>query len=453
MKGCLNHAALFPCEYCFAKGVKFTVKRQKCDNPDLTKKLIIEKIKKTTNESDPDSKKKVILLKQILIDLEKTSEQKSRKMTVWPPSTANQELRTKEKILEIVLKIEEEENGDNDPLTKDEKKGVVSHSVLLDLDYFDFVNNIPPEYMHLVCLGVVKRMTELTFNVGINRTRVTNRKLSSTKLFNDLMSTTKLLSEFSRRSRDLDFAVYKAEEFRNMILFFFPHVLSCIEKPAKERELWLYLAFMIRSCTIPDSEFFNVSVHHISQTCIKFYVLYEKVFGPSNCSYSIHVLCCHLIQIRQLGPLTYTSAFKFESFYGEVRNSYYPGTPNSLKQIFEAIMLKRSLSVHKCEKSIYLSNYNTAMTSDSLVYTYENDDYSFYKVIDEKEDQVICHPQGKFECEFDETPDLTWSSVGVFKKGAASQEIVKISHKCIAGKVLKVGEYLITCPENVLKEK
>ena len=436
IKCVLNHAALFPCEYCFAKGVKCSEKRKKNDNPNLAKKLILDKIKKTQNLTDPDSKKKVKLLKQILKDLENCSEQRSRKIIVWPSSTANKELRTTDKIRDIVQKIDNEENGDIDPLTREEKKGVVGHSVLLDLENFDYVNNVPPEYMHLVCLGVVKRMTELTFNVGINRTRATNRKLSSTKLFNALMAKTKLLSEFSRRSRDLDFAVFKAEEFRNLILFFFPHVLSCIEKPAKEREIWLYLAFLVRSCIIPDSEYFNVSNNHISQTCMKFYKLYEKVFGPLNCTYSIHVFSSHLMQIRQLGPLTETSAFKFESFYGEVRNSFHPGTPSTLKQIFETIILKRSLTGHRCEKSIYLSNYDTAMTSDSLVYTYINDDYSMYKVIDENDDEVICNPQGKFVCQFEETPELCWSSVGVFKKGAASSEIVHISHNSIVGKFL-----------------
>ena len=452
IKECLNNCALYPCEYCFAKGVKVSEKRRKLGCPDSAKKVINEKIKRIQNKTDQESKKTLKILKQILMDLEKSSEERVRKNTVWPSSTANQELRTKEKILDIVALIENQDS-DDDPLSKDDLKGVVGHSVLLDLDGFDFVNCVPTEYMHLGCLGVIKRLTELTFNVGLNRTRTTNRKLSSTKLFNELMAQTKVVFEFSRRSRDLDFSVYKAEEFRNLGLFFFPHVLACIEKTAKERELWLYLAFLLRSCTIPDYEYFNSSVNQISLSCMKFYKLYEKTFGALNCTYSTHVFCSHLFQLRQLGPLTETSAFKFESFYGEMRNSFQPGTPSSLKQIFENILLKRSLSKHTCEKPIYLSNYETARQNNALVYTYTNDCHQIYKVIDENEDEVICHPQGTFECKFPETPELCWSSVGVFMKGALSDEIVKISHKSIKGKVLKVGIHLITCPENVLKEK
>ena len=455
LKDCLNHSAMFPCEYCYAKGVKCPLKKSRSDNPEISTKLLKDKIKTIENLTDSDSQKATKLLKELLHDMEKNNSGKTRKITVWPSSTANQELRTKESILEIVMLLEnQEENEDTDPLTRDDLKGVAGHSVLLDIDYFDFVNDVPTEQMHLLCLGVVKRLTELTFNVGLNRSRITKRKLSSTKDFNILMAKTKVVTEFSRRSRDLDFSVFKAEEFRNLILFFFPHVLSCIEKNARERDLWLYLAFMARSCSIPDSEYFSININQISIACQKFYKLYEKLFGSINCTYSIHVLCCHLMQLRQLGPITETSAFKFESFYGEIRNSFYPGTPSTLKQILETVMLKRALAKHSCENDIYLSNYDTALECNSLIYTFINDEYNIYKVLDTIDDvNIMCHPQGKFLCEFDETPELCWSAIGVFKKGATSTEMIKIPHKSVAGKVLKVGEYLITCPENVLKEK
>ena len=453
MKQCLCHSALYPCEYCTAKGV-FLAEKVSRTNPDLGKKLIKEKLQRIEKLADSESKETTKLLKQVLLELEKNKEKKGRRMIVWPSCTANKELRTKESIQEIVAIIESQQEGeDNDPLTKDDLKGVVGHSVLLDIEYFDFVNDVPPEYMHLVCLGKVKRLTELTFNVGLNRPRITKRKLSSTKEFNRLMAQTKSLSEFSRRSRDLDFSVYKAEEFRNLILFFFPHVLSCIDDNGKEKELWLYLAFMVRACVLPDLEYFNVNSNQISLACSKFYKLYEKLFGQVNCTYSTHVLCSHLPQLRQLGPLTETSAFKFESFYGEIRNCFTPGTPSTLKQIFETILMKRSLSSHSCEKTISLSNYDTALTCDSLVYTYVNDDVSVYKILDQSGDEILCRPQGKFPCSFQETPELSWDSVGVFKKGAISEETVTITHESVAGKVLKVADYLITCPENVLKEK
>ena len=449
IKCTLNQCALYPCEYCYAKGERHAGKRPKSELSQNAK-ILIEKVKRI--EKSEKNKETSLALKKLVSDLENSAE-KSKLMIVWPSSTQNKETRTKENMLEIIAMIEENRNNeDSEPLTKDDLKGVAGRSLLLDYDSFDFITQVPPEYMHLVCLGVVKRLTELTFNVGINRSRITKRKLSSTKEFNSLMAKTKVVFEFSRRARDLDFSVYKAEEFRNLVVFFFPHVLECIEKSAKERECWLYLSFMIRACILPDKEYFNVNNNEIKTACNKFYKIYEKLFGYSNCTYSLHVLCCHLLEIRQLGPFTETSAFKFESFYGEIRNSFTPGTTAPLKQIFEATMLKRSLSAHCCEKSTHISNYDTALQCNSLVYTY-NDNVEMFKIIDIIEDVAICNPQGKYDCSFENIPDLTWSSVGVFKKGATSSEIIHIQQKEIAGKVLKVGEYLITCPDNVLKEK
>ena len=63
-------------------------------------------------------------------------------------------------------------------------------------------------------------MIELTFNVGETRKRITNRELSSSEKYNSLMSSIRVPREFSRRIRKLDFAVFKAQEFRNVILFF-----------------------------------------------------------------------------------------------------------------------------------------------------------------------------------------------------------------------------------------
>ena len=93
------------------------------------------------------------------------------------------------------------------------------------------------------------------------------------------------------------------------------------------------------------------------------------------------------------------------------------------------------------------------MQSDSLVYTYVNDNVNMFKVTDIIDEELICQPQGKFMADFSETPELNWASVGVFKKGAASTQTVKVKQDEIAGKVLRVGSYLITCPKNILQEK
>ena len=360
----------------------------------------------------------------------------------------NSEHRSRNTILSIVERIE---NGEI--LSIDEAKGITGRSVLLDVPDFNFTYDVPAEYLHCGCLGVTKRLIELTFNVGKKYPRVTTRKLSNPKQFDKLMLGTKVTKEFPRRARRLDLSVFKGQEYRNIALYFWPFVLECIEPAAKERHLWLYWAFMMRSATVPSNEFAPLSIPLINQTCSLFYNLYEETLGIQNCVYNLHTFCSHLLEIRTHGPLTETSAFKFESFYGEMRRAFVPGTPSTLKQILKNICLKRALGHHVCENTISITNYNTSLECNNLIYCYTANEYSIYQVEDIQEDIMLCHKVGQYPANFPETPDLPWSSIGVFRKGGVSSTIVKIKASDVYGKVLNVGKYLITCPINVLNEK
>ena len=131
----------------------------------------------------------------------------------WPfSSTHGGPKRTRDKVIEIIEKIENNEN-----ISREEAKGFYGRSHFLDVEDFDFIQDLPAEYMHCGCLGVVKRMVELTYAVGENRTRNTKRKLSLVTIYNKLIVSVQSPREFNRRYRNLDFGVMKAQEFRNLI--------------------------------------------------------------------------------------------------------------------------------------------------------------------------------------------------------------------------------------------
>ena len=375
------------------------------------------------------------------------------KRIVWPASTRHGEERTYQEIFEILNLIEEHKQGNIDELQPDDVKGIKGRSLLLDIPSFDYLNGVVAEYMYLGCLGVVRRLVELTFSVGEKRPRKIDRKLTNPSLLNQLISSVKWPNDFSRRIRDLDFSVYKAEEFRNLILFLFPLVIQCLPNEPKERKIWLLLAFVLRATTLPEDEYAEVNKNKIKQSLQNLYILYEHVYGVENCTYSIHVLFSHLMKIRVLGPLTETSAFKFESFYGELRESFATGTVSPLKQILQNVYLKRALAFHSCQKPIEFSNKDTNLTCNSLIYTTENESTNVFKIQDIVDNQFVCHSVGKLHCSFTETPGINWDSVGVFKRGGLISENTVIIESQIKGKVVAVGDYLITCPKNVLQEK
>ena len=443
-RDCLNHASNYPCEYCFAKGIRYMAKtaspESQAEIAALREKL--QTVSEEINNTD------LSLIQKELEKMEKKLKSAARSHFVWPAETANAEPRTHDAMLEIAKKIEREGK-----LPPDEAKGVQGMSPLFDLPNFDFMADSPTEYLHCVCLGVTKRMIELTFDVGERRDRQTQRKLSNVALFNELMQCIKVVREFSRRVRELEFALMKGQEYRNIVLFFFPVILSCIEKNEKERTLWLQYAYMIRSCVLSSEEFKGVNLDHLRETCAKFYKLYESLFGGKNCTYNTHLVSSHLIEMRFHGPLTKTSAFGFESFYSEVRQSYTPGTQSTLKQIFKKILLKRKLSHHVCQNSIFYSDNESNLENNTLIYCFKDLTFKIYKIVEIQDDNLLCYQQGKYKHVFEEYPHVDWSTVGVFKKGPISNEIVKISKNDVDGKVLMVENLLITCPNDVLREK
>ena len=451
-KGCKNHSAWFPCEYCFSKGIKIEIS----DNSKARKKLLEQKnlleekiIQCQTETPTPERARRISNLESLREEILKSMNSLKRKSNIlWPYSTIGAQHRSRNSVLEILEKIE-----NNGQLSIDEAKGIVFRSPLLDLPNFNYIYDVPAEYLHSGCLGVIKRLVELTFQVGEKRTRITKRKLSSPKSFNILMLMTLVPQEFPRRARNLDTSVFKGQEYRNLCIFFFPLVLDCIENSAKERHLWLYLAYIIRSATIPTEEFSQINVDQVCEFSERFYKLFEQLFGKLNCPYNLHVFCGHVMEIRTHGPLTETSAFKFESFYGEMRRSFVPGTPSPLKQIMKNVLLARTIRKHKCVNNMFISNYDTSLECNKLIYTFEKNEYQFYQVSDIEGDIVTCNKIGKYPAIFPETPDINWSTVGVFKKGGVSDTQTNLNSSKICGKLLHVGKYLLTCPKNVLNEK
>ena len=467
------HSAKHPCEYCEHPAVTYVVKNKNVTvaidkKYELREKSIQKEIQNLKSKNDPAFNETIIYLQDSLVKLIKEKEaemqKNGRKQLRWPASTMNGELRIIGKIKDIVTEIKK----NPDILKKDPDfcKGVKGESLLLNQPNYDMIEDTPCEYMHIVCLGVIKRLVELTFRVGENRERLTKRKLSCPKLFNEKIKHIQVTREFSRRCRNLDFSVLKASEYRNILIFFFPVVLECIEPEFEDdQEIWLHLVFMVRACLIPNNEYRKVKETDVLSACTKFYILFEKLFGEVNCSYSIHNVASHLIKIRGNRPLTHRSAFKFESFYSEMRHLFHAGSVSPLKQILQNCYAKRLLEHHYCDKTLYFcpekkkkggKRVHPGKENNSLIYTYDdgNDKLSMYKIIEViDENNFKCHVQGKFLLKLSLTPEYDWSHVGVYRVGPVSEEVHYIKRHDICGKVLKVNNYLITCPNNVLDDQ
>ena len=80
--------------------------------------------------------------------------------------------------------------------------------------------------------------------------------------------------------------------------------------------------------------------------------------------------------------------------------------------------------------------------------------YEFFNIININDDKTYhCTRQGRFEYNCELTPEINWTSVGVFKMGPSDDTPVTLNKSQFHGKVIKVKDFLITCPINVLEEQ
>lgn len=471
VKCTLCHSATYACEYCEGNAVlvhenclaieRATIKkRYELRRKELKNMIQFLRESPGSVKSKEKDVKKIEELEVLLANLDTQQiieiEKCSKKQLAWPFSTMNARLRTNDLIKYVVAKISRSPSE----VDKHERKGLRGKSHLLYQENFNFIDDVPAEYMHLGCLGVVKRMLQLTFNTGENRSKTSKRKLSDTSDFNRAIKAIQVIREFGRRCRNLDLGIIKAQEYRNICIFFFKLVIDCIDdKFPQEKKVWLYLTYIMRACIIPNQEFAEIDRNDVKECARNFYKLFEQCFGEHNCSYSIHVFPSHILRIRGDNPLTETSAFKYESFYSEMKNLFQPGTTSPTKQILQNTLMKRILEPHCCKKPIKydtIQKKKKGLENNSMIYVFdqESNKHLFYNIIEKQSNNTFkCTEQGRFNYTCDYTPEINWPSVGVYKLGPSNLKEKIIREEEIGGKVIKVQNLLITCPKNVIYEQ
>ncbi len=210
----------------------------------------------------------------------------------------------------------------------------------------DMVQDVPFEYMHLVCIGIVKKLIRTWIDGKRKRYRLRNSEKE--KLTSEILRVKSCMPiEFNRKGRPVaEFERWKATELRNFLLYTGPGVLKSILR--KE----YYDHFMVLSVAIRLLASPNISDEHLNyaEELLLFFVqkcheLYQSIFM----SYNVHGLI-HLSQdVKKHGPLDNFSAFKFESFLGKLK-SWVRSTKHPLQHIVNQIC-KREM----CDKESTLA--------------------------------------------------------------------------------------------------
>lgn len=148
------------------------------------------------------------------------------------------------------------------------------------------VFDIAIDYMHLVCLGVMKRLLQIWLK-GPKDIRLQQHKIDS--LCTELLAIKSLVpSEFARLPRTLHVIDrWKATECRQLLLYTGPVVLKPI---LSKRNYIHFLALSIAIRTLCDSNLCLVLNDYANSLLKWFIIQYKELYGIRYISYNVHNL-------------------------------------------------------------------------------------------------------------------------------------------------------------------
>ena len=169
--------------------------------------------------------------------------------------------------------------------------------------------------MHLVCLGVVRKLLFLWLS-GPLSTRLSSTTVSS--ISSALLSMSNYIPrDFSRKPRSLsEVKMWKATEYRQFLLYTGPVVLFGKLKHKVYRH-FLLLSVCMR--VLLSSAHLVLGYDYIEKLLIIFVKNMEIVYGMQVMTYTVHNLL-HIVQDAQkFGSLDNVSCFAFENFLGQLK--------------------------------------------------------------------------------------------------------------------------------------
>lgn len=216
-------------------------------------------------------------------------------------------------------------------------------SRLEDLD-IGMVSRIPLDYMHLVCLGVMKRLLQFWTKARVKGSKDVKFPKETIEEMSKLLIQmgTSITPEFARMPRDFDsLDNWKATEFRQFLLYTGPVLLkSFMSKEYYDHFLSLSIAIRI----LADPETCVSGLDYAQWLLLDFVSKYGELYGEEYISHNVHNLIHLPDDVRLFGCLDNFSCFKFENEMQKIKNKIHNcGKP--LQEFANRVLEKNHLPI------------------------------------------------------------------------------------------------------------
>ena len=207
--------------------------------------------------------------------------------------------------------------------------GVKGHSIFAKLLYpFDLIRSFAIDWMHCVCLGVVKYIMRLQMSDG-NRDKPFYLGAKKASISRQLLSI-KLPDIVGRLPRSVeDLKHWKATELKNWLLHYSVAVLRN-KLNALHAFHWSLLVGAIG--ILCSDSISHEDLRHADSMLQDFVLLMGILYGPTQCTMNIHLLQHLAYYVSRRGPLWAYSCFAFESMNAFIKPLVH-GTHHPMEQI------------------------------------------------------------------------------------------------------------------------
>lgn len=233
----------------------------------------------------------------------------------------------------------------NDYITKKYEEHHVGStiSILSDLPGIDIVNIFALDYMHLVCLGIMKKLIQLWIHRGPLNVRIPN---SVQKKISDQLLSLKsnITCDFSRKPRALnELPRFKATELRQILVY----TGQIVFKDNISNMCYKHFMALNIAMTILLSDNMQDKYIDYARSLLKYFVQqFETLYGRHFISHNVHSLLHISDDYLNFGSLDNISAFPFENFMKSLKKMIRKHD-KPLQQIIKRYSEQKNVNTHR----------------------------------------------------------------------------------------------------------
>lgn len=303
----------------------------------------------------------------------------------------------------------------------------------------DMISQFPLDYMHLICLGVVKKLLLLwkrgkkDHKLSARQIDIISRRLIALRPF--------IPENFSRKPRGLDEVDrWKATELRQFILYTGKIVLKGVLPPE------FYMNFMALSVAVSilvSPNFIRYHIDYAHQLLEYFVESGRNLYGEEFLVYNVHSLLHLTDDARTYGNLDNFSAFIFENYLQKLKKMVRSGK-SPLVQIVKRL--------EEMEKSKFFREHTQADACEILKIKIKKPNNAF--IIDQRTCcEVVAKTNQKDQegnilllCRLYERPDALFLEpcdsriISVFKAARRNSRMKLIPMDCLRSQAILIDE-------------